>query len=301
MTASATAPSAPVLTGTGAGWLLKGAVVVAALALLMAVWMWQRLDRIQQELARREMTVTEQSNRSKEMVERTEALTQELQARLAVAEVKLSEVSLQRTQLEELIQQLSRSRDENVLADVDAAVRVAVQQSAITGSAEPLAQALRQREERLARMNQPRVERVRRALARDLDRVRAARSESAAMLERVDGIHRSLGNSIRDIADCGRAIDASVAEAVRSLQFEDIVTQALGSAERHLERLEAINRDATGLQQTLALSGGASASRKLDALNNLHRRLRELRDAWEPVPHKPVSQVDMGAGSVDLF
>ncbi|MCC6505952.1 MAG: chemotaxis protein, partial [Aquimonas sp.] len=96
-------------------------------------------------------------------------------------------------------------------------------------------------------------------------------------------------------------IDQSVSEAVRSLQFEDIVTQALGSAERHLERLEAINRDATGLQQTLALSGGASAARKLDALNNLHRRLRELRDAWEPVPHKPVSQIDMGAGSVDLF
>ncbi|MFY8134504.1 MAG: chemotaxis protein, partial [Aquimonas sp.] len=82
---------------------------------------------------------------------------------------------------------------------------------------------------------------------------------------------------------------------------EDIVTQALGAAERHLERLEAINRDATGLQQLLASSAGASSHRKLEALSDLHRRLRELRDNWQPMPHKPVSQTDMGAGGVDLF
>ncbi len=69
---------------------------------------------------------------------------------------------------------LSRSRDENLLVDVEAAIRVAGQQTAITGSAEPLVAALKQSEERLARYNQPRLEGVRRAIARDLDRVRAA-------------------------------------------------------------------------------------------------------------------------------
>ena len=56
----------------------------------------------------------------------------------ALLEVRVAEVSLQRTQLEELIQSLSRSRDENQLADIEAAIRVALQQAAITGSAEPL-------------------------------------------------------------------------------------------------------------------------------------------------------------------
>jgi methyl-accepting chemotaxis protein len=137
--------------------------------------------------------------------------------------------------------------------------------------------------------------------SRDQSRSKEAKQDAAKLFSQVEAINDSLAEGIADVANSARVIDQSVSEAVRSLQFEDIVTQALGSAERHLERLEAINRDATGLQQTLALSGGASASRKLDALNNLHRRLRELRDAWEPVPHKPVSQVDMGAGSVDLF
>ena len=82
-------------------------------------------------------------------------------------------------QLEELLQSLARSRDENVLADIEAAIRVAVQQSAITGSAEPLVATLKQADERLARYNQPRLERVRRAVAQDLDRVRAVASPTS--------------------------------------------------------------------------------------------------------------------------
>jgi uroporphyrin-3 C-methyltransferase len=81
---------------------------------------------------------------------------------------------MQRSQLEELIQSLARSRDENVLSDLDAAIRVALQQAAITGSADPLVLTLKQADERLARYNQPRLERVRRAVTQDLDRTRGA-------------------------------------------------------------------------------------------------------------------------------
>ena len=57
--------------------------------------------------------------------------------------------------------------DVALLADVDAAIRVALQQSAITGSGEPLVLALKQSDERLARYNQPRLERVRREFQSD--------------------------------------------------------------------------------------------------------------------------------------
>jgi uroporphyrin-3 C-methyltransferase len=93
-------------------------------------------------------------------------------AKLALLEARVAEVVIQRGQLEDLIQSLSRSRDENLLVDIDAALRVAVQQTAITGTAEPLVAALKQADERLARYNQPRLEGVRRAIARDLDRVK---------------------------------------------------------------------------------------------------------------------------------
>lgn len=144
-------------------------------------------------------------------------------------------------------------------------------------------------------------ETVSQTASRDLDRARVARNESASMMERVEGIHRSLGNGMRDIADCGRAIDASVAEAVRSLQFEDIATQALGAAAVHLQRLEQINNEATTLHDLLRGSHGFQDPEMRKALANIGNRIAQMRGEWERPPHKAVLQQSMDAGSVELF
>ena len=136
------------------------------------------------------------------------------------------------------------------------------------------------------------------AKVRDTVTTMASR-EAAAMLERVDGINRGLGNGMREIAECGRAIDGSVAEAVRSLQFEDIATQALGAANLHLERLSAINQEATALHDLLHRSHHDSEVKQ--ALGKLVQRIGQMRSEWERPPHKPVMQQSMDAGSVELF
>ena len=137
--------------------------------------------------------------------------------------------------------------------------------------------------------------------SRDLDRSREARAEAAQMLQNVAAINSSLGDGMREISECGRAIDGSVAEAVRALQFEDIATQALGGAHVHLDRLDAINREALALQDLLHRSNGAGDEDLLRALQRLGQRLRDLRGEWEAPPHKPVAQQTMGAGTVELF
>jgi methyl-accepting chemotaxis protein len=136
--------------------------------------------------------------------------------------------------------------------------------------------------------------------SRDLDRSRGARAEAAAMLERVEGMNQGLGRGMREIADCGRAIDGSVAEAVRSLQFEDIATQALAAAALHIDRLGTINREATALQELLHRAGAHDGERQ-QALTRLLQRIGQLRGEWERPPHKPVVQQSMDAGSVELF
>ncbi|QCO67711.1 chemotaxis protein [Luteimonas yindakuii] len=137
--------------------------------------------------------------------------------------------------------------------------------------------------------------------SRDLDRSREARVEAAGMLDQVAAINRSLGDGMREISDCGRAIDGSVADAVRALQFEDIATQALGGVHAHLERLNAINREAIDLQDLLRRNGGVFDDELIRALQRIGQRLRELRGTWEKPPHKPVTQESMGAGTVELF
>ena len=158
------------------GWLiaLLAIGVLAVVALTVALLGQQRIRSLEQELVRRQQDSQGQAIEAHALAKQAHETVRAMESKVTLLDGRVAETVLQRSQLEDLIQQLSRSRDENVLADIDAALRVAVQQSAITGSAEPMAAALRQAEARLSRINQPRVERVRRALARDLDRTQAA-------------------------------------------------------------------------------------------------------------------------------
>jgi uroporphyrin-3 C-methyltransferase len=151
----------------------------------------QRLRVLEKELVKRQEDSQGEAAQALLLAKQAQDASREAGARAALLDARVSEAALQRTQIEELIQSLSRSRDENVVADVDAGLRVALQQSAITGSTEPLLQALQQADERLARYNQPRLERVRRALARDLDRVKAVGvSDLSSLTLRLDELVR---------------------------------------------------------------------------------------------------------------
>jgi len=161
----------------GARRLWVVAVVLLALlgaAALAVAWRTQqRVQELQQELVRRQQDSQVQATEARTLAKQAQESAREALTKAGLLEGRVAEVALQRGQLEDLIQSLSRSRDENLLVDIEAAIRVAQQQSAITGSAEPLVATLRQADERLARYSQPRLEGVRRAIARDLDRVKA--------------------------------------------------------------------------------------------------------------------------------
>lgn len=151
-------------------WLLGA---VAALGLTVSLLAWQKLNAIQETLARQSAETSATAATANAMAKQAQELALDTAAKLAVAEVRLSEVSLQRTQLEELMQSLSRSRDENLVVDIESAVRLAQQQAQLTGSVEPLLAALKSAELRIARAAQPRLTPVQRAIARDVARIKA--------------------------------------------------------------------------------------------------------------------------------
>ena len=175
-------------------WLTAAALLSVVLALGALWWvssLHQRLRSAEREFAQRHQEAAGQAAEARTLSRQAEAVTRDMAAKVTLLEGRLAEVAVQRSQLEELMQSLSRSRDENVLADIDAALRVAQQQSSLTGSAEPLITALKQTDERLARVQQPRLERVRRAALKDLDSVRAAGSVDLTTLTlRLDEVTR---------------------------------------------------------------------------------------------------------------
>lgn len=179
-----------------APWLGVLVVLLTVAWVAVAAVLWRLNDRfgsLERELVRRQQASGEQVVEAGVLAKQAQEGVREIGAKVALLDTRLGEVALQRGQLEELIQSMSRSRDENVLTDIDAALRAAVQQAAITGSAEQLVAVLRSADERLARLGQPRLERVRRALAHDLERTRAANvPDLGVMLLRLDEAVRAV-------------------------------------------------------------------------------------------------------------
>jgi uroporphyrin-3 C-methyltransferase len=165
-------------------WVLGA---VALLALLTGAALWQKVAGMQEQLARQSAEAQAQSLEARAMAKQAVTLAQDAAARAAVLDSRLSEVALQRSQLDELMQSMSRSRDENLVVDIDAALRLAQQQAQLTGSVEPLLAALKSADQRIVRAAQPRLALLQRAIARDIDRVKSsAVSDTPTLLVKLD-------------------------------------------------------------------------------------------------------------------
>ncbi|WP_353237574.1 uroporphyrinogen-III C-methyltransferase [Limnohabitans sp.] len=152
-------------------WVLFLVGTLALLALLSSVFLWQKLSRIQEQLARQSADSGVQALEAKTWAKQAQETVKDSAARVALLEARLAEVASQRTQLEDLMQSLSRSRDENLLVDIESALRIAQQQALMTGSTEPLVAALQSAQKRVQRTVQPRLMPLARTLEKDLERI----------------------------------------------------------------------------------------------------------------------------------
>lgn len=165
--------------------------VAALLALLFSILLWDRLSTLQDQLARQTAEAGANAAEARMLARQTQEQERELAARQAVMEARLGEVALQRSQLEELMQSLSRSRDENLVVDIESGIRLAQQQAQLTGSVEPLLAALRTAEQRVQRVPQARLAPLQRALARDMARIKATPlTDTPTLLARLDELVR---------------------------------------------------------------------------------------------------------------
>lgn len=230
-------PAAPVPPGGAASRaVLLALALLATAGLLSSLMLWQRLSSIQEQLARQSADSSANAIEARAMARQAQEIARDAAARQMVLETRVSEVALQRTQLEDLIQSLSRSRDENLLVDIDSALRLAQQQTQLTGSAEPLLAELRTSEQRLARAAQPRLARLRASIARDIERIRSTSvTDVPALLARLDDVVRQVD-------------DLPVANAVPARTLNEPVRKATTQAGMWWERArDTLLEEARGL------------------------------------------------------
>ena len=176
-------------------WVFAGVAVLALIGALVSVWTVFKLNGIQEILAKQTSDVSTQAVEARVSAKQAEELARDTAARLAVTDAKLSEVSLQRAQLEDLMQSLSRSRDENLVVDIESAIRLAQQQSQLTGSVQPLLAALQSSQLRLTKVAQPRLAPVSRAIVRDIEQIKSTPvTDTPTLLIKIDELVRAVDN-----------------------------------------------------------------------------------------------------------
>ncbi len=127
--------------------------------------------------------------------------------------------------------------------------------------------------------------------SQDMDRMVVAQSRVDELFRQVDDLNDFFSDQLESLSSMGQRLDGTVVGAVRSLQFEDISTQAIESAIRNVERLTQIREDLQSVSKV------DMSDRCIDNINKLVEKL----NAESVDLHKAVTQETMDEGDVELF
>jgi uroporphyrin-3 C-methyltransferase len=167
----------PVPHGNRIGDLLARVTLTQlTLAVLVVIFVWQWLDahsqlnQTQQEVARR-LSEVEAANKTNQMlVVQNQELVRELGGKLSLVESKYAETQNQRAALESLYQEMSSSREQTALAEVEQMLLIAGQQLQLSANVKAALIAMQQAESRLQR---PAFANLKKRVGQDIEKLRA--------------------------------------------------------------------------------------------------------------------------------
>ena len=132
--------------------------------------------------------------------------------------------------------------------------------------------------------------------SRDMNAAIVSKGSVDTMLGELQEVNTRMSGSLDGIASLTGSIDRNVADAVRSLQFEDISRQCLDQVVRQVEHVQSMQR-----ALVKGLAAAADEQRLGLALEELRRETETLREMLDAAVAKPVHQDSMDSGSVELF
>jgi uroporphyrin-3 C-methyltransferase len=152
-------------------------LAIALLALIIAGWQWWQtrttLDNLRVEMSQRLTTANDTAQASRTLSLQTADNTRDTTIRLGEIQAKLADSQNQQLALESLYRDMSKSRDEWTLADIEQVVLTANQQLQLAGNVKAAIIALQNADTRLQRINKPQFTALRRALKADIQRLQS--------------------------------------------------------------------------------------------------------------------------------
>lgn len=134
--------------------------------------------------------------------------------------------------------------------------------------------------------------------AKDMNVAITAKGRVDEMLKQLHLMDSYMSKELGNISSVTNDIGTNVADAVRSLQFDDLMTQVLDHSSTHLSYINKVVHIASRYQQMLANAGGVDS---VDSISLLLNEIESCRNEWKEKLHKPVAQESMSEGDIELF
>jgi uroporphyrin-3 C-methyltransferase len=170
-------------------------VAVAALGLLA----WQsietrgRIAELQQEVARRLASGDAAAGEARVVAKQNQEALAALQAKTGALEAKLAESQSQQAALDAMVQELTRNRDERLLAEIEQALNTAAQQLQLAGNVEAALIALQGADARLGAAGRAQFLPLRKVIAHDIERLKALPlADVPGIALRIEGVVRAV-------------------------------------------------------------------------------------------------------------
>jgi uroporphyrin-3 C-methyltransferase len=157
------------------GWLPLG-LALAALVVAAAGWWDQRtqFNVLREELAQRLRAADTEAREARAAAKEALEGTRDVQGRVGALDARMAESASQQAALESMYQEVARSRDDWVLAEVEQTLAIAAQQLQLAGNVPAALTALQTADARLARSDRPQFIPLRKVIARDIERLKLA-------------------------------------------------------------------------------------------------------------------------------
>jgi uroporphyrin-3 C-methyltransferase len=162
-----------------AAMLARINITQMTLAVLVVIFLWQWVDGhrtigdMQQQLAKKIAEMDGVSKANQVLMSQSQAEMREFSAKVVTMETRYAEAQNQRAALEALYNDLSVSRDETALAEVEQMLLIAGQQLQLSANVKAALIAMQSADTRLQRMDRAAFNGLRKTIAQDMGKLRA--------------------------------------------------------------------------------------------------------------------------------
>ena len=159
----------------GARWLARAnpLLVFALILILIFAWQWygtrNEIAGLRHELARRLAEADASGKEARDTAADAVEAGRRAETKLDLLEDKLAESQSQQVALEALYQELTRSRDEAMLEEVEQLLLIANQQLQLASNVKSALIAMQEADSRLQRTERPQLASLRKTIAKDMD------------------------------------------------------------------------------------------------------------------------------------